>query len=97
MSPTSLLDDVARPKGRSDVPCPVWPVATHQGELTARRLVITFVPTHPAHPATGVVRHAREPHGEEPVLPERRAAPRRAMAARSTSQTRRWAIRFPFH
>jgi hypothetical protein len=24
---------------------PVWPVATHKGELTARRLVITFVPT----------------------------------------------------
>jgi hypothetical protein len=24
---------------------PVWPVATHKGKLTARRLVITFVPT----------------------------------------------------
>jgi hypothetical protein len=24
---------------------PVWPVATHQAKLTARRLVITFVPT----------------------------------------------------
>ena len=43
--PTSLVDEIAQLKGRSDVPCPAWPVATHQGELTARRLVITFVPT----------------------------------------------------
>jgi hypothetical protein len=27
----------------------VWPVTSHQGELTARRLVITFVPTTSAH------------------------------------------------
>jgi len=30
---------------RQHVARPVWPVTTHQGELTARRLVITFVPT----------------------------------------------------
>src|SRR3984957_7646211 len=41
----SLLDDAARLKGTSDVAHPVWPVATHKGKLTARRLVITFVPT----------------------------------------------------
>jgi hypothetical protein len=29
----------------SDVARPVWPVATHTGQLTARRLVVTFVPT----------------------------------------------------
>jgi len=45
MRPTSLLDDVARLKGRSDIARPVWPVAMHQGELTAGRLVITVVPT----------------------------------------------------
>jgi hypothetical protein len=40
------LDDVARLKGQVRyIAHPVWPVATHQGELTARRLVITFVPT----------------------------------------------------
>jgi hypothetical protein len=44
MRPTSLLDSAARLKGTSDVACPVWPVATLEGELTARRLVITFVP-----------------------------------------------------
>jgi hypothetical protein len=43
--PTSLLDDAERLKGRSDVARPAWPVATHKGKLTARRLVITFVPT----------------------------------------------------
>jgi hypothetical protein len=32
-------------RGTSDVARPVWPVATHKGELTARHLVITFVPT----------------------------------------------------
>jgi integrase len=42
---TSLLDDAARLNGTSDVPCPVWPVATHRGKLTAGRLVITFVPS----------------------------------------------------
>jgi hypothetical protein len=41
----SLLDDAARLKGTSDIARPVWPVATLAGELTARRLVITFVPT----------------------------------------------------
>jgi hypothetical protein len=40
----SLLDDAARLKGRSDVARPVWPVATDKSQLTARRLVITFVP-----------------------------------------------------
>jgi hypothetical protein len=44
MRPTSLLDDAARLKGTSDVARPVWSVTTHQGELTARRLAITFVP-----------------------------------------------------
>jgi hypothetical protein len=39
------VDDAARLKGKSDVACPVWPVATQQDKLTARRLVITFVPT----------------------------------------------------
>ena len=43
--PTSLLDDAARLKGTSDVARPVWPGATHKGQLTGRRLVITFVPT----------------------------------------------------
>jgi hypothetical protein len=45
MRPTSLLDDAARRKGTSDVACPVWPLATRNSKLTARRLVITFVPT----------------------------------------------------
>ena len=45
MRQTSLLDDAARLKGTSDIAHLVWPVATHKGELTARRLVITFVPT----------------------------------------------------
>jgi hypothetical protein len=30
-------------RARQDVARPVWSVATHKGELTARRLVITFV------------------------------------------------------
>jgi hypothetical protein len=30
---------------RQHVARPVWPMATHKGQLTARRLVITFVPT----------------------------------------------------
>jgi hypothetical protein len=30
---------------RQHVARPVWPMATHQGKLTARRLVITFVAT----------------------------------------------------
>src|SRR6516164_11248872 len=47
MAPTSLLDGAARLKGTSDVPCSFWPMATHMGELTGRRLVITFVPTTP--------------------------------------------------
>jgi Domain of unknown function (DUF1508) len=42
--PTSVLDDAERLKDRSDVARPVWSVTTHQGKLTARRLVITFVP-----------------------------------------------------
>jgi hypothetical protein len=33
----------------SDVARPVWPVATHRGVLTARRLVITFVPVLELH------------------------------------------------
>ena len=45
MRSISLLDDAARLKGTSDVAHLVWPVATHKGELTGRRLVITFVPT----------------------------------------------------
>src|ERR1700739_99096 len=42
---SSWSDDAARLKGTSDVAHPVWPVATQRGKLTARRLVITFVPT----------------------------------------------------
>ena len=34
-----------RANSRQHVARPVWPVATHRGVLTARRLVITFVPT----------------------------------------------------
>jgi hypothetical protein len=33
---------------RQHVARPAWPAATHKGKLTARRLVITFVPTHRA-------------------------------------------------
>jgi integrase len=43
--PISLLDGATRLKGKSDIAHLVWPVATHKGELTGRRLVITFVPT----------------------------------------------------
>ena len=42
---TSLLDNAARLKGTPDVAHLVWPVATRISKLTARRLVITFVPT----------------------------------------------------
>src|ERR1700757_4659308 len=42
---TFLLDNSARLKGTPDVAHLVWPLATHYGELTGRRLVITFVPT----------------------------------------------------
>jgi hypothetical protein len=40
-----MLDDAARLKGTSYVAHPAWPLATHNSKLTARRLVITFVPT----------------------------------------------------
>ena len=56
MRPASLLDDAARLKGTSDVAHPVWPMATHKGELTATRLVITFVPTTGMRSAGGVRR-----------------------------------------
>src|SRR5271156_3940033 len=42
---TSLLDNAARLKGTPDVAHLVSPVATRISKLTARRLVITFVPT----------------------------------------------------
>src|SRR3984885_12247190 len=42
---TSLLDNAVRLKGTPDVAHVVWPVATRISKLTARRLVITFVPT----------------------------------------------------
>jgi hypothetical protein len=45
MRPISFLDDAARLKGTSDIARPALPMATHRGKLTARRLVITFVPT----------------------------------------------------
>jgi Adenylate and Guanylate cyclase catalytic domain len=65
----SVLDDAERLKGRSDVPCPVWPVTTDQGKLTARRLVITFVPTtgrklEDSRRADAVTHRARVPIGQ---------------------------------
>src|SRR5271163_2225434 len=59
MRPASLLDDAARLKGTSDVAHPVWPVATQNGQLTARRLVITFVPTTGGNRSTPVGRVRR--------------------------------------
>jgi hypothetical protein len=40
-----LVGRRSKTQGQVRCSCPVWPMATHQGELTARRLVITFVPT----------------------------------------------------
>jgi hypothetical protein len=51
----------------------VWPVATHQGELTARRLVITFVPTASRKLAVGFTSataahvRSRNPQPPDPV------------------------------
>ena len=39
------MSDVDLRNFTSDVARPVWPVATRNSNLTARRLVITFVPT----------------------------------------------------
>jgi hypothetical protein len=58
---------------RQHVARPVWPAATHSGTLTARRLVITFVPTTGRKLEDDPKSTARPNNSTKAITPERRA------------------------